>query len=332
MSMHINKLTQNIELQKLMLDFAEARRLELSQEDIDTIIKKKPYYPLLKDNLYNPLKSMLKSLAFKLTVGGQMKNTMRDLLFNNELETKIDLYIQFVAEYLIDNAFGRQVGCSEKQPLEEKLKPFYETDFREFYHRLIYLRSPKMLENFKESNFEYSNESDGVILYGYIDRNAGLSFRGLCCAYIDNEGQMNLSPINKSTLLTIRAGSFDNPQYLDLLNTNVDLSDFTDSISQILEIYDTNNIQIEILRSLISLDPFRHPYFPDDVNVNLINRMGETERVWVRYIEYYRENDDAIIKGELLNEPNKEFGCHLGDIINFKYFGDERTHFLIHME
>lgn len=330
--MHISKLTQNIELQKLMLDFAKARRAEISQDEVNSIIKKKPYYPMLKDNLYNPLKSMLKSLAFNLTVGGQMKNTMRDLLFNNELETKMDLYIQFVAEYLIDDVFGREVGATERQNLEELLKPISKVNFRELYHRIIYLRSPEILQSFKELHFESTDESDGVLVYGYIDRMSGLSFKGLCCANIDNNGQMKICSINPTADITIRAASIENSLYLDMLETNTDLFEFTDIISRTMEIYDTNNMQIELMRELRVLDPFRHPHYPDDLYVNLISYTGEIEKVWVKYHSYVREKEDTFIVGELLNEPNNDFGCHLGDLIDIRHYGDEENNFLAYLK
>ena len=204
--MHISKLTTNSDLQNLILDIAKKLRTEISQDEAEFIIKQKPFYPMLKNNLYDPLKSILKSIAFDLTVAGDIRNSMRDLLFNNELETKIDLYIQFLAEYFIDDVLGRKVGSPESQNLNEKLKPVSTSNFRSFYHRVVYIKSYKMLQMFKDSHFETTPESDGVLVYGYIDQTAGLSFKGLCCANIDPNGEIQLCSSNTETSLTIRAG------------------------------------------------------------------------------------------------------------------------------
>ena len=330
--MHISKLTTNSDLQNLILDIAKKLRTEISQDEAEFIIKQKPFYPMLKNNLYDPLKSILKSIAFDLTVAGDIRNSMRDLLFNNELETKIDLYIQFLAEYFIDDVLGRKVGSPESQNLNEKLKPVSTSNFRSFYHRVVYIKSYKMLQMFKDSHFETTPESDGVLVYGYIDQTAGLSFKGLCCANIDPNGEIQLCSSNTETSLTIRAGLFDDALFLDMLENNADLFEFTDTIAQTMNCYDVEDRQIELLRSLKLLDQFRHPYYPDDLYINLLNHSGESEKVWIRYTSYFKDDENTFISGELLNQPHRDFGCNLGDTIACSYYGDDDTPFLAYIK
>ncbi len=79
----------------------------------------------------------------------------------------------------------------------------------------------------------------------------------------------------------------------------------------IRESYDTDNDAKEQIRTMSFLDACRHPDYPDDLAVLLLKGNNQPEQVWVRG-NYLTEHE---IRGELLNEPNADFGVHYGDSI-----------------
>ena len=89
-------------------------------------------------------------------------------------------------------------------------------------------------------------------------------------------------------------------------------------VKQINEWYDTDNSAKEEIRSFEFLDQFRHPSFPDDIVVLFLRGDNNPEKVWVTA----NHLSDQKIMGELLNEPNQDFGVHKGDTIRIIPYQD----------
>jgi hypothetical protein len=91
-------------------------------------------------------------------------------------------------------------------------------------------------------------------------------------------------------------------QAAELLNINDDKA-----------VYDSD---IEALRSNTDLDTSRHPSFPDDIQIQLVQDGRIVEAPWARCSKLDR--DTGFMYAKLINEPHNEFGFHMDDEIPFK--------------
>lgn len=192
--------------------------------------------------------------------------------------------------------------------LQSEMHYVKDANFREFYHKFVYIECRDILEKLMK---DFLNEDDtGAIAYGYIDEQAGLSFQIAKLASLkDNE--LHIRDSVDRAMMIMRFGSLEKASYLDLSLTDLDLSQFADFEKMIRENYDTDNDAKEQIRTMSFLDACRHPDYPDDLAVVLIKGDNQPEQVWVRG-NYLSEHE---IRGELLNEPNADFGVHYGESI-----------------
>ncbi len=192
--------------------------------------------------------------------------------------------------------------------LEDELTPVLSAGFRAFYHRFVYM---ECFDLFEDSIGEYwTDEDTGVIAYGYIDRELGLSFHIAGIAALE-DNRITVRRPKERVGFIVRIRSLAEAEYLDLSITDVDLEQFAEFERIIRNSYDAKNSEQEQLRSLAFLDGNRHPVFPDDLAVYLLHDGLQPEQVWVRG-DYLRESE---IRGELLNEPYSDFGIYKGDSI-----------------
>lgn len=192
--------------------------------------------------------------------------------------------------------------------LQNELQSVNGENFRRFYHQFVYIECRDVLERLMG---DYLTEDDtGVIAYGYIDETAGLSFQFPKLASL-KDNALTLRDPKEKNLFIMRYSSLEKARYIDLSHVNIDLKQFDDFAHGIRTHYDTKNAEKEALRNLAFLDAFRHPEHPDDLAVILFHPELQPEQVWVR-ANYLKGHE---IQGELLNEPNADFGVHQGDSI-----------------
>jgi hypothetical protein len=200
--------------------------------------------------------------------------------------------------------------------LRDELRPISGSSFRDFYHKYIYLEDFNV---YKDLVKQFDGNGDlGVIAYGYIDEEAGLSFQIVDFAAIKDDG-ISLYGKNNDSLMIVRFGSLKDSRYMTLDSDDIDLEQYRDFEKMINEGYATDNQDKEQIRSFAFLDSCRHPEFPDDIAVILLKGDNKPERVWVRG----NQLTDQAIMGELLNEPNNDFGVHLGDSIRIVPYKQE---------
>ena len=192
--------------------------------------------------------------------------------------------------------------------LQSELRKIPGTSFREFYHRFVYLDCRDILTRLMEDSL--ADEDTGVVAYGYIDEQCGLSFQPVKIASLRNN-KIILRDIKEKVAYIIRIGSLENDSFLDLSYTDIDPGQFSDFEKMIRDNYDSKNTDKEEIRSMAFLDQGRHEFFPDDIAVLLLRGELQPEQVWVRANKLY----DNGIYGELLNEPNQDFSVHCGDQI-----------------
>ena len=197
--------------------------------------------------------------------------------------------------------------------LAHRLRKIGETNFRNLYHQYIYIKvTPEFLKGLCKS-IDVRSEDDGIIAYGYIDDEAGFSFRVLCSANINNN-KLSIGKYTKEVGIIIRKGQFNEFEYLDFDYCDVDTTDFNEYITVINDAYKCKNEQTEEMRNFGFLDEVRSIDFPDDIQIILYQEGLNPEQVWGKCWAF-TENE---LFAKLLNEPNQDFGVHNGSIIEFK--------------
>jgi len=212
--------------------------------------------------------------------------------------------------------------------LKEALKPFSQANFRELYRRFIYIDCKELMETMLPKAINSS--ITGMLVYCYIDNTEGISFRPFMIASLGDdslrtfefpnledtmyvlrlrEGQVKLHELHEDNKhMYLYAVDPKKYSYMNLEILNFD----TDAFSQIKKVVDTNyhvSAMVDDLRSerFAYLDEYRHPLFPDDVQVLLYTENNGFELVWVR-LNFVTPSGEIF--GRLLIEPHKDYGCH----------------------
>ena len=92
----------------------------------------------------------------------------------------------------------------------------------------------------------------------------------------------------------------------------IDLSVYGFYAEQAMIYYENCKDAVE-LRSIDILDPFRHPFYPDDVEIHFIGDEIEPENMWLRLTKV----KDKTFYGTLLDEPVQKLGVHIGEETSF---------------
>ena len=163
----------------------------------------------------------------------------------------------------------------------------------------------------EKSGFRIRQDDNAMLVYGYIDQEAGLSFELLCAACVYDDGEVALEPANKSTSFKFRYGSFQG-DVIPFTNKGL-LTPFYDRAMMIKEHYAVPS-SVQEIRAIQELDPSRAPGYPDDVVV-FFNKDGyRNEGIWCRTVG--TDLARRLIQMRMLNEPNAPFGKHIGDIVD----------------
>lgn len=185
-----------------------------------------------------------------------------------------------------------------------------EASFREVYHQICYISNGENFKSFADL-LPHSSEATGVLAYGYIDHQAGLTFEILSCVKIEDDGSLTVFDGVDDVTLKYRVGSISECELYFIDDDNIS-SLFVDKIKMVNEGYKTTK-GVESTRELTVIDESRSPEYPDDVMVVLFYGDNQPEGCWVRC----EGLGEGCIKGRLLNEPNSDFKVHCGDIIEF---------------
>lgn len=223
--------------------------------------------------------------------------------------------------------------------LFDELKLLSTVNFRELYQKYIYIHCRKLLDEIFPGEIE--DTITGVVAYCYIDSAEGISFRPFMLAAMTEESlQVFTMPHIEDTIYVLRlrdgrakmselhdAGhhmylyAVDPEKYMffNLSIVNFDTESFQDIKEEIDRAYDAGENKEELRTEGYSgLDKYRHPWYPDDVQVLLYDKEKGGEKVWVRLEVATGEN---CYLGELLNEPYQDYGCHTGMLIEFTEIG-----------
>lgn len=141
----------------------------------------------------------------------------------------------------------------------------------------------------------YIDQSDCLLIYGYIDHTAGMSFEVITSGKREGD-HYRFFPGNSEASMFIRLGAI----------AHAEGEIIEDIYYPHIEPY--VNEDIINTRNLKMLDHLRHPYYPDDIQFVLATEEIKPEICWARlsYVSAY------YLKGVLLNEPKQDFDVHEG--------------------
>lgn len=193
-----------------------------------------------------------------------------------------------------------------------------EMHFRDIVDKYLYIEAAGVAQNLG-SIFEVTEDATGVLCYGYIDAQAGISFEILCCAVHDAAKKtLKLLHGNDEQLAKIRLAELLEAQAAVLPSEMPRLSEFQSKVAMVQKAYKADEAT-EAMRKLTSLDPARLATHPDIVTVYLV-RGDEVEAAYVLLKEVCEVN----IIGTLLSEPQKASSLHKGDEISFFLVRNEK--------
>lgn len=196
--------------------------------------------------------------------------------------------------------------------LERCFRKIGETNFRNLYHQIIYIRPTEELRASLSKHFDVISEDDGVLAYGYIDDQAGFSFRILCSANIKSN-KLSRGKFVSDVYIIIRRGQLNPCEYIDMDYCDLDTADFDKEIKGINDICTCESEQTETMRRFAFLDEVRSIDYPDDIQVILVKEGLNPEQVWAKCWAFTEKE----LFAKMLNEPNQDFGVHIGSVIGF---------------
>ena len=179
-----------------------------------------------------------------------------------------------------------------------------DVSFRDIFHKFVFVRDSKILSQSADL-FDIPEGTNAMLMYCYIDCDAGITFELLCPATFESKKYYPMP--DKNFRHFVRYNALDKNEIYIVSDDEIDISFFDIETARINENYDHG--YSEVIRGIDAIDPLRSPEFPDDIMVYITKENVQTERVWVKTLSI----DDGHIKGRLLNEPNSDFGIHKGD-------------------
>ena len=195
---------------------------------------------------------------------------------------------------------------------------YNDLGFRPLYHSFAALEmSDNLIPLIKD--FPSEDETTGLLVYGYIDHEAGFTFEVLAAGRIEENGSLT-SPIEENTDIRafIRVEEVADNELHSLEDSAEMISAIYENKIKMIESYNVSE-EIEETRAMEFLDDYRHPAYIDDIYVCFFKKSLKAEGCWVR-IEGMGEHE---IIGVLLNEPDQDFGYHIGDTVAFNMMETE---------
>lgn len=193
-----------------------------------------------------------------------------------------------------------------------------EMNFRDIVDKYLYIDAAGVAQNLG-SIFEVTEDATGVLCYGYIDAQEGISFEILCCAVHDAAKKtLKLLHGNDEQSAKIRLAELMEAQAAVLPSEMPRLSEFQSKVAMVQKAYKADEAT-EAMRQLTSLDLARLVTHPDIVTVYLV-RGDKAEAVQV----LLKEVREVNIIGTLLSKPQAATGLHKGDEISFFLVRNEK--------
>lgn len=189
---------------------------------------------------------------------------------------------------------------------------FEKLSFRDLVGEILLIEYP--LHNLIQDcgDIQIPKDADGALVYGYIDAREGFTLEILAPARMsDTHVFFDYSFMTALKVSAkIRIGSLEETTTVVFPGNPESLkTDFSNHIALIEDSYKVDDGRLET-RNDATIDHLRHPYYPDDIQAILYDERAGTEVVWFTLMGY---TADGELYGELLNEPEGDFGIHSGD-------------------
>lgn len=185
---------------------------------------------------------------------------------------------------------------------------YSETGFRGIYKQFVTFPKNKTTAKMAEG-FPGMDEANCVLGYGYIDREAGLTVE-VIAGGVQNGDNFTFFESTPEIKAMLRIGSVIEDEFWIMNDEEGGLAERYKEKLDVLKGYDASD-EVEETRQMGFLDDCRSPEYPDDIMVYLVKDGLQPEGCWTRLTGI----GDHFLVGDLLNEPNQDFGYHLGEMI-----------------
>ena len=195
--------------------------------------------------------------------------------------------------------------------IEEEIDMTYnETGFRALYHNICAF---PLKENLKSAvkDFPGAEKANCILVYGYIDKEAGLTLEILACGQMKDDKFKFFDSVDDIRSF-IRIGAVKDDEFFYFDDPDSNLQKRYSKKIELLHHYNADE-EVEKTREMAFLDGCRDEGCIDDVLVYLMKDGLKPEGCWTRIIGL----GDHFFMGTLLNEPDQDFGYHLGEKIAF---------------
>lgn len=175
-------------------------------------------------------------------------------------------------------------------------------NFRYFTNRCFYIPYDKIKSI--AGDFDGAESATGLIVYGYVDHEAGLTFEILGTGNLDGD-YLHFHKGNNKISSKIRSGALKDTDFIYLDEEIVPKGLYEDKIRMIDDSY-LSTPSLDVFRTFKELDHLRSPDYPDDFQVILVTEGAKPELVWVRAEEVIKPEDESkapYFMGTLLNDP-----------------------------
>lgn len=195
---------------------------------------------------------------------------------------------------------------------------YSDVGFRAVYHNFCVFPLTDAVRGALEG-FPGASVAEAALLYGYYDREAGITLEVLAGA-IRGEKGWRFGDTAEDIRSFIRIDAVQDVDFAVLQEPDKALAKRYAKKLRILKGYDPSK-EIEMSREMRFLDESRHPVYIDDVQVILAKEGLKPECCWARMTDV----SERRLWAKLLNEPDQDFGIHEGEDFTFYVYKDEES-------
>lgn len=192
------------------------------------------------------------------------------------------------------------------------MKSIHDYSFREINNQYIFVVTTVFNELLVE-NFPMDPETNGFLAYSFIDHEQGMGLEVLCTGHYDADSKaLRIEKENVLSRLTLPLEAIEAMDIL-ILPANTPILEIFCPKVKLVDLEHYAEEKVLGTRKVANMDTCRRPYYPDDIQVQLVKGEDQVEACYVRVegIEQFS------LYGTLLEEPQLDFGLHKGDNISF---------------
>lgn len=228
--------------------------------------------------------------------------------------------------------------------LLNELQPMNSVSFREFVGKYVYIHCRDVLTKHVPKE-KLKKDVTGVLAYGYIDQELGLCFQPVVFSSLRTNSMVSRE-FPEEMVYIFKFDSKDiykeyevdkrkmalmalNPEehkFLAASKLDIKVSEFSEFSKMIEEGYKTTNADKIAMREEKRLDPFRHPWHPDNYRVIIYTKGFKPEEAWIRghVILKNDKGEFQMFAGTLLVELEElAYNLHPGEIVGFIFVETE---------